>query len=467
MVPLLLTLDGDLADWTEPPRWMITAQSQVAGPERVANDQDLSARLWARLDAAGLWVAGDVRDDVVRLPAYATDIAADHPEIWLALPAPAMPPIGWANQFGEQTLTSAADCGQADLGSEPSECESWFAGQGPWRANLARMFVRQYVLTPQVTELYASSGDPKVPALPCCRASEAVVVPIDGGYRFEAHIGLADLPATLGDRITEARILVDIVDVDGPPRDPPVQESFLSITRKRRFADSSTFEVLRPVEPIRLPAPPFAARLLAPEARLARFPGQPDLGWTFENVPMGYQYEPSEPSPSPVVFDLKPRLLGRHAGFDLALAPIGGELSSVQELWVLRAGAVVAHAPLDVSHLERAGLVDGHPASCSATRPRSARSAPAPAARASSSRCAWSTCSPTAPCAWPRPATWRRSTAGASRRSPGAASRSPPTCARSSGRARPTRSRRGRCPTAGPRRRQAARGRSEAHSAPV
>lgn len=361
MVPLLLTLDGDLADWTEPPRWMITAQSQVAGPERVANDQDLSARLWARLDAAGLWVAGDVRDDVVRLPAYATDIAADHPEIWLALPAPAMPPIGWANQFGEQTLTSAADCGQADLGSEPSECESWFAGQGPWRANLARMFVRQYVLTPQVTELYASSGDPKVPALPCCRASEAVVVPIDGGYRFEAHIGLADLPATLGDRITEARILVDIVDVDGPPRDPPVQESFLSITRKRRFADSSTFEVLRPVEPIRLPAPPFAARLLAPEARLARFPGQPDLGWTFENVPMGYQYEPSEPSPSPVVFDLKPRLLGRHAGFDLALAPIGGELSSVQELWVLRAGAVVAHAPLDVSHLERAGLVDGHP----------------------------------------------------------------------------------------------------------
>jgi hypothetical protein len=355
-------LDGDLSEWTDAPRWTLTKANQVAGRQKVTGDTDLSARIWLEFTADGLFVAGDVRDDRVILAAHANDITGDHPEIWLSLPAPALPPMGFANQFGDVAVLSAAACDGAEgsdlVGVDRDACKAWFAEQGPWRSALLRMFTHQYMLVPTVAEVWASQGRAGVPTHEIGRASSSVLIPVDGGYRFEALIGLADFPATVGAQITEARVMIDLVDSDrdGPQDNGPNQESFLSTSARRRMGDPTTFDRLT-FTPIEIPTTAVAASVLAGNLSSAvRFPGVPDIAWDLQNVPVGYQYTPTEPSPSAVRYDLRPRLLARHGGVDVVLAPVGGGVNSFTEAWTLRGGAIVAHAPFNHSRIARVGV---------------------------------------------------------------------------------------------------------------
>src|ERR1041385_4633635 len=99
--------------------------------------------------ADGLQITGAV--DGAR-PTFATGPAAmgtsDHVEIWIAPSvAPALPPVGWGNQFGMENEKTEKDCKElASDAKEIAECQAWFRKQPAYRGLFRRLFVRQYQL---------------------------------------------------------------------------------------------------------------------------------------------------------------------------------------------------------------------------------------------------------------------------------------------------------------------------------
>ena len=106
-----IQLDGELTEWAAAtPTLLLDPKSQVAGPSKASSPADFSAKVWIAWGEAGLAIAGEVTDDAVRFAAPGTaepSATADHVEIWLSLPAPALPPIAFVNQFAEQMVASA------------------------------------------------------------------------------------------------------------------------------------------------------------------------------------------------------------------------------------------------------------------------------------------------------------------------------------------------------------------------
>ena len=328
---------------------------------------ELGATIWVALSEGGLWVAGRVPDDRVRLTRNAAElITADHPEVWLAFEPVGMPPLGYGNQFGLVTPEMDEFCRDPEA---RARCAAWVDLQRIRRALLERLFVRQYVPTHggRVRELYAEVAEQDarlalgtVPR--CCAAARSAMRAVPGGYAFELHVPPEELPAAAAHPIASARLLVDIVDNDSGAR---AQEAVWTSAPGRRFGASETFNPLRLAHPLRFDvAPPLLARTFArvdslrPDSAAADstghgviyFPGRPvHRVFAVANVHQGYQYEPGEPSPGLVPLGLVAERPVGECGPATAVAAVVGVDGlglTVNELLGVVGGAVLSHVPL-------------------------------------------------------------------------------------------------------------------------
>jgi len=351
-LPTALKVDGDLGEWDGPPTLTLGAADQVAGSSKIGSPADFSARVWIAISEDGIALAGDVADDAVRFPEGAKVVNADHAELWVAFPGAPLPPIAWIHQFGEHQLRSAAECETEERVEDIPACKAWYAGQVRRRASLERTFARQFLLTPSgISEAWATvtpagltKPEPPNPER-CCAASEAVVVKGDHGWRFEARIGLGDLPPLTEYPLKHLRLIVDVVDAD---QSIDALESFASSSRARRFGKPDTFNPVTLAKPITWEAQPvpLLGRLMSARkqggAGRFYFPGKPvaQLGW-FENVPRGYQWTPSQPSPSYQPVSLALVKERRFGNVDLYRGP--GEAAGEPAFW-----SVVDGKPIEV-----------------------------------------------------------------------------------------------------------------------
>jgi hypothetical protein len=357
-LPPKLVIDGDLGEWTGPPSLTLGAADQVAGPSKPSSPADLAARVWIAIDADGVAIAGEVTDDKVLFGTAKTMVNADHLELWLAFPAAPLPPLGFANQFGETELHRESDCnGEID---HPDACKQWFAKQTRRRATLGRIFVRQYLLGGTgLSETWASMLAGKHAADPvraCCASSSGLVKQVPGGWRFEARIGLADLPASAKIPLKDVKLMVDLVDADvGTDK----LETFLSSSPTRKFGEPDTFNAVTLAKPLAWESSPPVLGMIAAKYPGTFFqPGRPvPSAWLFANVAVGYQYTPEQQSPSIVPIPLGTlKVVGRVGDVDVIAGPSpdGPELTDDGKpfwiaarlpaaLWTFRGGAPMAH----------------------------------------------------------------------------------------------------------------------------
>ncbi len=365
-------VDGDLAEWKEAPRWKLGADSQVAGASKVKNPADFSAKVWVRFTPLGMYVAGDVTDDRVMTPEKATDINTDHPEIWLSLPRVAFPEIGFGNQFGQVEIGTPEECDNETIGLEDATaCKAWRQTQVRHRRKLDRMFTRQWAVFPQVQELWAVDGGAEVPNVSGLGSSKSILVEHGQGYRFEAFFALDAFPATTGTEIREVSVLVDFVDND---EGTDKQESFLSSAKGRKFGDPSTFDHWKLPTPIAFgsaEAGPLTAALIGSFAgisnakpdnaglfpQMVRFPAQPLDGFLFINEPIGYQYQPTEPSPSVIPVDLRPKRLATFGELTIELGPASSSLFTTNFLYTRKGDQIVDIQPLGRDTPAKGGMV--------------------------------------------------------------------------------------------------------------
>jgi hypothetical protein len=364
--PAGAAVDGDLAEWPGPPVLSLAPAAQVAGSRRVRDDADFSARVWLALGPDGLWLAADVRDDAVRFPKAAAElVTADHLELWVALPAPALPPVAFANQF--EVLETPGACKDRENAVEDRPaCLRWHEAQLAHRERLSRLFVRQYLLSPLgVTEAFASAAEEVAPLSPaCCGAARVAVKQGPGGWRLEAWLPLEALPATGRARLDELRVLVDAADAD---KGRGKLEAFVTSAPGRRFGEPDTFHAARAAAPIPLAgdAPQPEARFRGDEpVRWAVFPARPlATALVFENLRRGYQHSPEAPSPEVTRVPLATRPLARAGDLTLVEAAVGGRVAEGQPgpllgLVALRGEQVAGVRPLWQGHA-LAAVADG------------------------------------------------------------------------------------------------------------
>lgn len=198
-------------------------------------------RVWVRNAGDGLVVAGEVDGGAADFPRNKNLILQkDHVEIWLAAAdAVDLPEIGWGNQFGETLLPKGPDsCGNyegnprsgaEELKAGEKKCREWATTQQRYRASFQRLFVRQWLLTPDYAiESYATPAyqritaefarDQKmhpdeVPAMLKPRGELQMwsgVMDDHSGYTFLVHIPFAAFPPMANLKLSDFMILVDV-----------------------------------------------------------------------------------------------------------------------------------------------------------------------------------------------------------------------------------------------------------------
>ena len=299
-LPAGLAIDGDLKEWTAKPSATLGPANQTAGPVKLTVPADFSATVWVAISKDGMAVAGKVTDDKVRFPEGANVVNADHAELWIALPASPMPPLAFANQFGEIEVPDLESCDTLEDIEDPDACKVWVKEQRRRRQSLEKLFVRQYLFTPAgVVESWSTTPkDGKAPEAPqeaCCSASKAVVKAVPGGWVFEAKISADDFPATGQVPLADLALLVDLVDADDQVEK---LESFVSTSARRKLGRTTTFNTVTLREPIKWETDPPLLASFAKGHDIFYFPHKAVSGaFAFDNVPVGYQYAPQQPSP--------------------------------------------------------------------------------------------------------------------------------------------------------------------------
>jgi hypothetical protein len=294
-LPTGFKVDGKLDEWKLPPSATFGAGNQVAGPSKVSSPQDLSAQVWLAVGPEGLAVAGEVRDDKLQLSTKLEHVNHDHVEVWLALPQPEMPPLAFANQFGEHPVPTAEACenNEAIVEGTPADCRKWWKKQVEHRKQLVRPFTAQYGLMSGSLVRFGQKGT----------VGSVRYEPMQGGYRFEALIPASAFPRSAEAPLRNLKVLVDLIDND---EGKGKLETFLSSSKGRKFGDPSTFHAVTLTKPLRFGAwPDLFERILKANESSSYQPGpNTNALEVWLNPTVGYQYTPGAMSPKVVNIDL-------------------------------------------------------------------------------------------------------------------------------------------------------------------
>jgi hypothetical protein len=221
-------------------------------------------RLWIRNIGNGLLIVGDVEGSRPDFPSdKASLFAKDHVEVWLAADIdPVLPPIGWGNQFGENTLAKGADSCEGylkeagapvdDSPESVQKCRDWAGHQQKYRRYFQRLFLRQWLLAPnlaiesfaapayeQIASGFASDGIPKV--LNPRGAPEFHYWLSPKGYKFQILIPYGVFPPLPSLELHDLRLLVDVFSAATPGKK---MGSFSSSSPARAWGNPETFNRL-------------------------------------------------------------------------------------------------------------------------------------------------------------------------------------------------------------------------------
>ncbi len=196
-------------------------------------------RLWIRNTGNGLLISGEIEGGPPDFPGDKRSLfVKDHVEVWLAADVDGvLPPIGWGNQFGENTLAKGADSCEdylkeagAPVDDSPQsvqKCRDWAAQQQKYRRYFQRLFLRQWLLAPghaiesfaapayeQIVSRVANEDIPK--ALNPRGVPESHYSPSPKGYTFQVLIPYVIFPPLLSLELRDLRLLVDVFSAAAP-----------------------------------------------------------------------------------------------------------------------------------------------------------------------------------------------------------------------------------------------------------
>jgi hypothetical protein len=227
--------------------------------------------VWVQSVGYGLLVVGEVDGGPPDFPRNKNLILQrDHVEIWLSgAKDPELPPIGWGNRFQEEvTLPNGADSCEDWVKKSPSEnaeameqkCRRWADMQTHYRPYFKRLFVRQYLVTPnyavesfatpaydEITTHFASDqpGSEEIPA-PLKPHSHLQMWPGPGknrvGYTFEIMIPFIDFPPLSETELSDLRLLVDVFNAPEPGNKVG---AYSTSSPSRVYGKPETFNLLR------------------------------------------------------------------------------------------------------------------------------------------------------------------------------------------------------------------------------
>lgn len=312
-------------------------------------------KVWVRSNNAGLVIWGRVEaaDNSVRWPKEKTDmLASTHVEVWLAASTHvAMPEIGFGNQFGPEEFKTAADCSSSDSSTQRtdpqkiSQCQQWFKQQLLYRAQLKRLFVRQWlvantekhsfedyastayatlktnlhadslptVLAPKVGDGFRSemreTGRPEKAndAAGAARDTSAVT-----GYEFHLLIPYTAFPPTQQLTLRDLWLMVDVFNAADASHK---MGAFSTTSAQREWGKPATFNHLRLEKPHGVQLSPCGYKLkemdvYGTEYGAWYFPGVSDKDprlitsdFALMNSATGYEYEPGSMSPLVQTFE--------------------------------------------------------------------------------------------------------------------------------------------------------------------
>lgn len=253
-------IDGTIREYSSaPPDIILTPQGE--GARR--------GRLWIRNIGKGLMIAGDIEGGPPDFPHDQDSLLAkDHIEIWLAAGVdPVLPPIGWGNQFGENTLADGADSCADDVepprDSSPEAlraCREWAVKQQKYRRYFERLFLRQWLLAPDyATESFAVPAYEEIVSRFASKAEipEALkprgkpkfsYSPSARGYTFQVLIPYEIFPPLPSLDLRDVRLLVDVFSAAPAGKK---MGALSSSSPARVWAKPETFNLLR-IDPPRL-----------------------------------------------------------------------------------------------------------------------------------------------------------------------------------------------------------------------
>lgn len=287
--------------------------------------------VWVQTVGWGLLIVGEVDGERPEFPRNKNLILEkDHIEIWLADGKdPDLPPIGWGNQFDQVTLAKGADsCAdwarRADTPAAPDasgaekRCRTWAATQTEYRSFFKRLFVRQWLVTPdyavesyatpaydRITSRFASDhpDNEEIPA-PLLPVSQLQMWPGPGknrvGYTFEIMIPFTSFPPLSSTDLSDLRLMVDVFNPAAPGKKVG---PYSTSSPSRAYGKPETFNHLRldPSQQFHLTPcdVPLAAKDKYGDPRAAWFIPKSNQAFDFEhdafiivNDGSGYQYEP-------------------------------------------------------------------------------------------------------------------------------------------------------------------------------
>jgi len=312
------TIDGSINEYTSvPPDINLTPQAEGARRGRLL-DSNIGK---------GLLIAGDIEDGPPDFPHNKDSLLAkDHIEIWLAAAVdPALPPIGWGHQFGENTLPNGADSCvdnlEAPRDSSPEAlraCREWAAKQQKYRRYFQRLFLRQWVLAPDYAiESYAApayeeiasrfASKQEIPELLKPRGTPRFwYSPSAKGYTFQVLIPYGIFPPLPSLDLRNLRLLVDVFSAAPAGKK---MGTFSGSSPVRVWAKPETFNSLH-IDPPRVfrmtPCDlPLSGTDIYGKVRDAWFIPQEEQKGEYEsdaflivNGAAGYRYEPAGLSPN-------------------------------------------------------------------------------------------------------------------------------------------------------------------------
>lgn len=273
-----------------------------------------------------LYIAGKLDGDQPDFPRTKEQILSkDHVEVWLAAtPDVDLPEIGWGNQFDDVTLAEGADSCEEwakemqDAADEKRKCRDWATAQVAYRPYLKRLFVRQWLLTPdyeiesfatpayeEIQKRFSGLGD-EIPDILNPRGKVRMYFfPEQSGYSFEISIPFEALPPLPSLNASELYLEVDVVKAAPEGQKLGV---YSTSSLKREYGKPETFNVLRLDPPLYFSLTPCALPLAGTDKRGGYHPawfipvGGPEPRYQTDtfilvNDPAGYRYEPAGLSP--------------------------------------------------------------------------------------------------------------------------------------------------------------------------
>ena len=294
-----------------------------------------AGRIWVRNIEHSLLIFGEVEGGEPDFPRNKNFLLSkDHIEVWLAAgDDPDMPDIGWGNQFGETLLPKGDDpCSEyvkqagtrmnQPAGAE-AKCREWLATQQHYRPFFSRLFIRQWLLTPDyAVESFAMPAYEEITAkfasdLPRYREEvpeilkphgvpQIWVVPkFKGGYTFQILIPYSFFPPLPELELRNLRLLVDVFS---PAPAGKKTGPYSTSSPARVWGKPATFNSLRLDPPRVFHLTPCDMPLKGADAyrdvQDAWFIPKAGQSWEYEsnaflvvNGSGGYRYEPEGRSP--------------------------------------------------------------------------------------------------------------------------------------------------------------------------